>query len=152
LISERVACGNMSGVRLIPEAVVVVAVLALGACDGDNDEGLSGGGSSSTTSFVSPLDCARWETAEADLFGDEPEGTYKGAPTPEAALKEYGEVTESEFARVAKTDPAYGFLETDTTEAVFVRTDKDGRRTMAIEVRPASGGGWVARAHVECTE
>lgn len=149
----------MGAVRISWKILFVVAALILVACELGSERTQPSGASSSTTGSPTapiaapPLDCPgdRYETAEADFFGDEPEGTYKGAPTPEAALAEY-EVVPSRFSRAAETDPAYTYLRSDDSDVVFIRAEPDGRRTMAVYVRRASGGGWVASAQLKCAE
>lgn len=105
-----------------------------------------------TTSTSDPLDCpdGRFETAQADFYGQEPMEPYHGAETVEIALQEHvGEAIVS-YSRVAERDPAYKYFGPDPDQVVFVRTERDGRRTMSVLVGPSSAGGWQGEAQIAC--
>ncbi|MCA1843857.1 MAG: hypothetical protein LC792_11880 [Actinobacteria bacterium] len=148
-----VASGIMGDVKLL--GVILFGTLTLGACAGtDTHEARRpvSVSSTSTTADVRPLDCpnGRFETAQADFYGEEPMTPYEGEPTPEAALGEYVREPISGYSRVSERDPAWQYFQPSADQAVFVRVDSDGRRTMSVLIRPSSAGGWQGAAHIAC--
>jgi hypothetical protein len=140
----------MVAVKLPVVLILPIAVVA--GCSEGHDQARARATSSTSTSEASPLDCpnGRFETAEADFYGEEPMKPYTGAPTPEAALAEYVQEPIARYSRVSTSDPAYRYFQPSPDQAVFVRVDGDGRRTMSVVLRPSSGGGWQGVAHIAC--
>jgi hypothetical protein len=127
-----------------------VATAILAAVVADSPVGLTV--PPTTTSTSDPLDCpdGRFETAQADFYGQEPMEPYHGAETAEIALQEYVREPIVSYSRVAERDPAYKYFRPDPDQVVFLRTERDGRRTMSVLVRPSSAGGWQGEAHIAC--
>ncbi len=134
---------------LLGALAVATAVLATLAVPADPPMGITG---PPTTSTGGPLDCpdGRFETAEADFYGREPMEPYHGAETAELALEEYVREPIVSYSRVTERDPAYKYFRPDADQVVFVRAERDGRRTMSVLVSRSSGGGWQGDAHIAC--
>ena len=99
-----------------------------------------------------PLDCpdGRFETAQADFYGQEPMEPYHGEQTAEVALQEYVREPIVSYSRVAARNPAYKYFRPEPGQVVFVRTERDGSRTMSVLVGPSSAGDWQGEAHIAC--
>lgn len=121
LISERVAERQDKRMRAASVLVLLVVVVPAACGESDEDAQRDTGLVSTTTTTIAepttsaqrPLDCPgdRYETAEADFFGDEPEKPYQGAATPELALAEEGGYKDAEFSRLPSTDPAHIYID-----------------------------------------
>jgi hypothetical protein len=140
----------MGAVKL--PVVLMLAIAAVAGCSEGHEQAGARASSSTSASEASPLDCpnGRFEMAEADFYGEEPMKPYTGAPTPEDALAEYVQEPIARYSRVSASDPAYRYFQPSPDQAVFVRVDADGRRTMSVLLRPSSGGGWQGAAHIAC--